>query len=145
MKGKRALSPLLALIVLLAGCAEVSAPEADNEGSKPSEANLAMIEASACANVVSEASRPNGQPPQGTGTPLADEATQNVLVIEGGDSYRWNDAPVDPTMLRQYLDVTHTMRPTPRLVVRRGDGADEASLTKAREIIYLALDCRADI
>jgi len=51
---------------------------------------------------------PNQQPP-----PI--DPVKNVVVIMPDDSIQWNQQPVDLVRLRQYLDITTTMRPTPEL------------------------------
>src|SRR5918998_1643862 len=40
---------------------------------------------------------------------------QNQTVVMPNDAVLWNGAPVDLVTLRQYLDITTTMTPTPEL------------------------------
>lgn len=48
-------------------------------------------------------------------TPPPIDPIKNVVVIMPDDSIQWNQQPVDLVRLRQYLDITTTMRPTPEL------------------------------
>ncbi len=52
--------------------------------------------------------QPNQPPP-----PI--DPVKNKVVIMPNDAVLWNGAPVDLVMLRQYLDITTTMTPTPEL------------------------------
>jgi biopolymer transport protein ExbD len=47
-------------------------------------------------------------------TPPVDPV-KNKIVIEPSGVILWNGAPVNPVTLRQYLDITTTMTPTPEL------------------------------
>ena len=51
---------------------------------------------------------PNNIPP-----PI--DPVKNKIVIEPTGVVLWNGTPVDPVTLRQYLDITTTMTPTPEL------------------------------
>ena len=48
-------------------------------------------------------------------TPPPIDPVKNRIVIMPNDAVLWNDAPVDLVTLRQYLDITTTMQPTPEL------------------------------
>lgn len=48
-------------------------------------------------------------------TPPPIDPVKNKIVIMPDNSVTWNGVPVDLTTLRQYLDLTTTMRPTPEL------------------------------
>jgi biopolymer transport protein ExbD len=52
--------------------------------------------------------QPNQQPP-----PI--DPVKNKIVVTPQDQVMWNGAPVDLTLLKQYLDVTQTMNPVPEL------------------------------
>ena len=43
------------------------------------------------------------------------DPVKNKIVVMPNDTVLWNGAPVDLVTLRQYLDITATMRPTPEL------------------------------
>ena len=43
------------------------------------------------------------------------DPVKNKIVIQPNGAILWNGAAVDPVTLRQYLDVTTTMQPTPEL------------------------------
>ena len=43
------------------------------------------------------------------------DPVKNKIVIEPTGVVLWNGTPVDPVTLRQYLDITTTMTPTPEL------------------------------
>ena len=43
------------------------------------------------------------------------DPVKNKIVIMPNDAVLWNGSPVDMVTLRQYLDITTTMRPTPEL------------------------------
>jgi biopolymer transport protein ExbD len=43
------------------------------------------------------------------------DPVKNKIVIMPNDAVLWNGAPVDLVTLRQYLDITTTMTPTPEL------------------------------
>ena len=51
----------------------------------------------------------------GESTPPPIDPVKNKIVIEPNGTILWNGAPVDPVTLRQYLDITTTMTPTPEL------------------------------
>jgi biopolymer transport protein ExbD len=51
----------------------------------------------------------------GTNTPPPIDPVKNKIVIEPTGTILWNGTPVDPLTLRQYLDITTTMTPTPEL------------------------------
>jgi biopolymer transport protein ExbD len=55
---------------------------------------------------------PVNQPNQ---TPPPIDPVKNKIVIMPNDSVLWNGNPVDLVTLRQYLDITTTMSPTPEL------------------------------
>ena len=48
-------------------------------------------------------------------TPPPVDPVKNKIVIMPNDVVLWNGAPVDLVTLRQYLDITTTMTPTPEL------------------------------
>src|SRR3546814_13326461 len=48
-------------------------------------------------------------------TPPPIDPVKNKIVVEPNGTILWNGAPVDPVTLRQYLDITTTMTPTPDL------------------------------
>ncbi|MGZ8335062.1 MAG: ExbD/TolR family protein [Allosphingosinicella sp.] len=48
-------------------------------------------------------------------TPPPIDPVKNKIVIMPNDAVLWNGAPVDLVTLRQYLDITTTMSPTPEL------------------------------
>jgi len=48
-------------------------------------------------------------------TPPPIDPVKNKIVIMPGGIVTWNSAPVDLVTLRQYLDITTTMTPTPEL------------------------------
>jgi biopolymer transport protein ExbD len=51
----------------------------------------------------------------GDTTPPPIDPVKNKIVIEPNGTILWNGAPVDEITLRQYLDITTTMTPTPEL------------------------------
>ena len=55
---------------------------------------------------------PQDQPNQ---TPPPIDPVKNKIVIMPGGEILWNSGPVDLVTLRQYLDITTTMRPVPEL------------------------------
>ena len=55
---------------------------------------------------------PQNNPDQ---TPPPIDPVKNKIVVMPNDSVLWNGSPVDLVTLRQYLDVTTTMTPTPEL------------------------------
>ena len=52
---------------------------------------------------------------QANQTPPPVDPVKNKIVIKPNDVVLWNGSPVDLVTLRQYLDLTTTMRPTPEL------------------------------
>jgi biopolymer transport protein ExbD len=48
-------------------------------------------------------------------TPPPIDPVKNKIVIEPNDAVMWNGTPVDDVTLRQYLEITTTMTPTPEL------------------------------
>ena len=48
-------------------------------------------------------------------TPPPIDPVKNKIVIEPNRTIMWNGQPVNEVMLRQYLDITTTMNPTPEL------------------------------
>ena len=48
-------------------------------------------------------------------TPPPIDPVKNKIVVMPNDAVLWNGAPVDLVTLRQYLDITTTMTPTPEL------------------------------
>ena len=48
-------------------------------------------------------------------TPPPVDPVKNKIVVMPNDVVLWNGSPVDLVTLRQYLDITSTMRPTPEL------------------------------
>ncbi len=55
---------------------------------------------------------PQDQPNQ---TPPPVDPVKNKIVVTGAGQVLWNGAAVDLVTLRQYLDITTTMTPTPEL------------------------------
>lgn len=54
--------------------------------------------------------------PQDNNQPLTNvDPIKNKIVIEPNGAVLWNGEPVDLVRLRQYLDITTTMNPTPEL------------------------------
>ncbi len=152
MNAKRATIVLMCGAAVMAGCAqqeEAPVNQADPAANHVESGSLDTVTAEAetlpCTHVGTDAAYRQWQEAQPSAKAGSVPTARNDLVVEGGDSYRWNDAPIDATILRQYLDIVHTMSPEPWVVVRRGTGADEASLIKARGIIFLSLNCRAAI
>jgi biopolymer transport protein ExbD len=52
---------------------------------------------------------------QETQTPPPIDPVKNKIVVDPSGAILWNGTPVDPVTLRQYLDITTTMTPTPEL------------------------------
>ena len=52
---------------------------------------------------------------QGDNTPPPIDPVKNKIVILPNRAVTWNGSVVDPVRLRQYLDITTTMTPTPEL------------------------------
>jgi biopolymer transport protein ExbD len=48
-------------------------------------------------------------------TPPPIDPVKNKVTIDPAGTVYWNGAPVDAVTLRQYLDITTTMTPTPEL------------------------------
>jgi len=103
-----------------------------------SEMAKALREAEPCRNVISEALAQRGTSP-GQPAPAV-----NQLAISGREGISWNEAAIDRVRLRQFLDISSTMRPAPLLVVRVRSGADPAHVQSIREAVYLGLSCRAE-
>lgn len=55
---------------------------------------------------------PQNNPDQ---TPPPIDPVKNKIVVMPNDAVLWNGSPVDLVTLRQYLDITTTMTPTPEL------------------------------
>jgi len=55
---------------------------------------------------------PQDQPNQ---TPPPIDPVKNKILVMPGGEVLWNGAPVNLTTLRQYLEITTTIRPTPEL------------------------------
>jgi biopolymer transport protein ExbD len=55
---------------------------------------------------------PVNQPNQ---TPPPIDPVKNKIIVMPNDAVLWNGSPVDLVTLRQYLDITTTMTPTPEL------------------------------
>ncbi len=144
MDAKIATIVLMCAIAPLSGCSRQQDSAANQADSKPPEMVTAEDEGVPCTHVGTDAAYREWQEIQQAAKAGPEATVANELVVEGSGSYRWNDAPVDSTRLRQFLDVVHTMAPTPWLIVRRGPAADEAAVEAAREAIYLGLDCRAE-
>lgn len=51
----------------------------------------------------------------GDTTPPPIDPVKNKVVVTAGNQILWNGTPIDPVRLRQYLDITTTMTPTPEL------------------------------
>lgn len=51
----------------------------------------------------------------GDSTPPPIDPVKNKIVIDPAGTVFWNGAPVNAVTLRQYLDITTTMTPTPEL------------------------------
>ncbi|HEY0115002.1 MAG TPA: biopolymer transporter ExbD [Allosphingosinicella sp.] len=51
-------------------------------------------------------------------TPPPVDPERNKIAIEPNGTVLWNGAPVDLVTLRQYLDLTTTIRPTPELHIQ---------------------------
>ena len=77
--------------------------------------------------------QPNQNPP-----PI--DPVKNKIVVTGAGQILWNGAAVNPVQLRQYLDITTTMTPTPELHLQpepeaRYDVVDEVlAITKRANI-----------
>lgn len=54
----------------------------------------------------------------GDNTPPPVDPVKNKIVIMPDGVVTWNGAPVDAVTLRQYLDITTTMTPTPELHIQ---------------------------
>ncbi|MDQ8758172.1 biopolymer transporter ExbD [Sphingosinicella sp. LHD-64] len=73
-------------------------------------------------------------------TPPPIDPVKNKIVIMPDNTVTWNGTPVDLTTLRQYLDITTTMRPTPELHLQphpeaRYDTVDEVlAVTKRANV-----------
>ena len=69
------------------------------------------------------------------------DGVSNRLIVGPGSSVTWNGVVIDPSQLRQYLDITATLRPTPMLVTRLDPAADPAMVETVRDVIGRALGC----
>ena len=76
----------------------------------------------------------------GENTPPPIDPVKNKIVIEPNGTILWNGAPVNPVQLRQYLDITTTMTPTPELHLQPHP---EARYEVVDEV--LAITKRADV
>jgi biopolymer transport protein ExbD len=67
-------------------------------------------------------------------------ALKNKIVVTADDRILWNGSPVDLTILRQYLDQTQAMNPTPELHIQPDPQArytlidDVLAVTKRAEV-----------
>jgi biopolymer transport protein ExbD len=68
------------------------------------------------------------------------DPVKNKIVIEANRTILWNGQPVNEVMLRQYLDITTTMNPTPELHLQP---SPEAPYETVDEV--LAITKRANI
>jgi biopolymer transport protein ExbD len=68
------------------------------------------------------------------------DPVKNKIVIMPDDVVTWNGAPVNDVQLRQYLDITTTMRPTPELHLQPHP---EARYNRVDEV--LAITKRANV
>jgi biopolymer transport protein ExbD len=73
-------------------------------------------------------------------TPPPIDPVKNKIVVEPNDAVVWNGTPVDLVTLRQYLDITTTMTPTPELHLQPHP---EARYEKVDEV--LAVTKRANV
>src|SRR5687767_5300236 len=80
---------------------------------------------------------PQNQPNQ---TPPPIDPVKNKIVVEPNDAVMWNGTPVDLVTLRQYLDITTTMQPTPELHLQPNP---EARYERVDEV--LAVTKRANV
>ena len=62
-------------------------------------------------------------------------------VIVNARGVMWNSAPVDPITLRQYLDLTSTIRPVPTLITQVEPDANPTVVERVREVIRRSLAC----
>ena len=76
----------------------------------------------------------------GENTPPPIDPVKNKIVIEPSGVVLWNGAPVNEIQLRQYLDITTTMTPTPELHLQPHP---EARYEVVDEV--LAITKRADV
>jgi len=53
-----------------------------------------------------------------TNTPPPVDPERNKIVVDRAGAVLWNGTPVDLVTLRQYLDLTTTIRPTPELHIQ---------------------------
>ncbi len=76
-------------------------------------------------------------------TPPPIDPVKNKIVVEPNDAVLWNGSPVDLVTLRQYLDITTTMSPTPELHLQpnpnaRYERVDEVlAVTKRANIVSM--------
>jgi biopolymer transport protein ExbD len=73
-------------------------------------------------------------------TPPPIDPVKNKIVIEPNRAILWNGQPVNEVMLRQYLDITTTMNPTPELHLQPHPEAPYATVDEV-----LAITKRANI
>lgn len=124
----------IASLAAIAACSPRSAAPVPEE----SEMAKALREAEPCRNVVTDAAA------QAVASPGQPAPAINRLVISGRDGIGWNGAPIDGVTLRQYLDLSGVMSPTPLLVVAVEPGADPSHVQNIRETIWRGLSCRAE-
>jgi biopolymer transport protein ExbD len=74
---------------------------------------------------------PNSVPP-----PVDPE--KNKIVIDRNRSVLWNGTPVDLLQLRQYLDLTTTIRPTPELHIQPDPEAPYVAVDEVLAVIKRA-------
>lgn len=115
--------------------AEASGPAAPfgGEASQPALPAPGAPAPDRCDTVFTEQEAAARQPGHGGAT--------NRIGITGGGEIQWNGAPIDATMLRQYLDITAQMQPQPVTVVRVAPGAPAAQVAAVRDVIGRALRC----
>jgi biopolymer transport protein ExbD len=81
--------------------------------------------------------------PQDNPNPPPIDPVKNKVVIMPNDAVLWNGQPVDLVTLRQYLDITTTMNPTPELHLQpdpnaRYEVVDEVlAVTKRANIVSM--------
>ena len=86
------------------------------------------------------------QPPASwAGAAASGDRIRNTLAMDRAGTLTWNGAPIDMVRLRQFLDLTSTMRPAPHLSVEVEAGAPcdriEAVVTMASRSLNCAADC----
>lgn len=80
-------------------------------------------------------------PPANWGGAPTDAGGQNVLAIGGTGAMRWNGNPIELVQLRQYLDITATLVPTPLLILAVEPGAPCDRVNAAIETVSRSLNC----